>query len=155
MIKALICTVALAAASPALALEVSKSAEFSAPPAKVWEAIGDFCGISRWHPVIEKCVLSTKNGKQLRTLTLKGGGSILEEELSRDDAKRAYSYKILESPLPVSDYEAIIEVTPSAAGSMVTWSGTFAAKGIDDAKAMETIGGIYVAGFDGLTGQLK
>ena len=35
--------------------------------------IGDFCGIGKWHPAIEKCVLSA-DGKQ-RTLSLNGGGT--------------------------------------------------------------------------------
>ncbi len=145
MFKKLILATAFAslAATPALALKVSKSADIPAPPAKVWEVIGGFCAISKWHPAIEKCELSTKGGKQFRTLSLKGGGTILEEQLSHDDGKMNYSYSILESPLPVADYEATIAVTPAGSGSKVTWWSTFKAKGAEDAKAEATIGGIF------------
>src|SRR5437764_15167130 len=84
--------------NPGFALEVSQTVDVAAPPAKVWATIGDFCGIQKWHPAIEKCVPSMKGGKNFRTLSLKGGGTIVEEELSRDDKKMNYSYTILKSP---------------------------------------------------------
>ena len=93
---------ALAAATvPGYALEVTRSADIAAPPAKVWQTIGDFCGIGNWHPAIEKCALSDKDGMKVRTLSLKGGGTIKEEQVSRDDKVMSYTYTILESPLPV------------------------------------------------------
>lgn len=156
--KTLVATaLALAAASitPALALEVSKSVDVAAPPAKVWQTIGDFCGIGTWHPAVEKCAPSTKDGKPVRTLSLKGGGTIVEEQLARDDKKMDYSYTILDSPLPVSDYKSTLMVTPNGSGSKVQWQGSFKAKGADDAKAKEVIGGIYDAGLSGIAGKAK
>ena len=51
----------------------------TARPTQAWAAIGDFCGIAGWHPAIEKCELGEKGGKPIRTLSLKGGGTIVEE----------------------------------------------------------------------------
>lgn len=141
--------------TPAFALEVSKSADIAAPPATVWKTIGEFCSIGDWHPAIEKCAPSKKDGKDIRTLSLKGGGTIVEERLAHSDKKMEYSYTILESPLPVSGYKSTIMVEPSASGSKVTWKGTFKAKGADDAKAEEVIGGIYEAGFKGIAEKAK
>jgi carbon monoxide dehydrogenase subunit G len=157
MLKKILPAAAFAAlaATPALALEVSQTFDVPAPPAKVWAAIGDFCGIAAWHPAIETCALSTKGDAQLRTLSLKGGGSIVEQQLSRNDAALDYSYAILESPLPVADYKSTIQVTPSAIGSKVTWSGSFKAKGAEDAKAEATIVGIYRAGLQGIVDKFK
>ncbi len=148
MIKTTLGAAALFAlsATGALALEVTKSVDSAASPEAVWKTIGDFCGIGQWHPAVEKCVLSTKDKKELRTLSLKGGGTIVEEQLSRSDSKMEYTYAILESPLPVADYKSTIHVTKAGSGSKITWTGTFAAKGADDAKAKEVIGGIYDAG---------
>lgn len=158
MVKALfsaIVVVALAVATPALALDVSRSAEVAAPPAKVWATIGGFCGIADWHPVVEKCDLSMNGGKTIRTLSLKGGGTIVEELISRSDANLAYTYAIVESPLPVADYKSTISVTPSGAGSKVTWVGNFTAKGSDDAKAESVIAGVYEAGLKGIADRAK
>ncbi|PNG25401.1 SRPBCC family protein [Methylocella silvestris] len=157
MVKTLILAAALTAAGalPALAVDVSRSAEIKAPAATVWSAIGDFCGIANWHPAIEKCEISTKDGVQMRTLTLKGGGTIVEQQQDRNDDDLNYRYIIVESPLPVEDYVSTIEVEPIETGSKVTWSGTFKAKGVDDAKAAEVIAGIYEAGLKGITDKAK
>jgi carbon monoxide dehydrogenase subunit G len=142
-------------ASPALALDVSRSAQIAAPPAKVWATIGQFCGIGDWHPVVEKCVASKVGGKNVRTLSLKGGGTLVEQEQSRSDAKRTYTYTILSGPLPVAGYRSTLTVAPSGTGSKVTWVGHFKAAGAPDAKATEVIAGIYEAGFTGLAAKTK
>ncbi|SFK64180.1 SRPBCC family protein [Methylorubrum salsuginis] len=150
-----IATVTVLAGTPALALDVTKTATVDAPPAKVWQTIGDFCGIGTWHPAVEKCEPSSKGGKSIRTLSLKGGGTIVEEQLARDDKKMDYSYTILESPLPVSDYKSTLTVAPNGSGSKLTWTGKFKAKGAPDAKAEEVIGGIYEAGLKGISEKAK
>ena len=141
--------------SPALALEVSKSAEIPASPETVWKTISEFCSIGQWHPAIEKCDPSTKGGKSIRTLSLKGGGTIVEERTALNDKGMSYSYEILESPLPVAGYHSTIKVVKSGSGSKVSWMGTFKAKGAPDAKAEEAIGGIYEAGFKGIADKVK
>ncbi len=138
-----------------MVLEVSKSTNIGAPAFAVWKTIGQFCGIGDWHSAIEKCVPSAQNGKPVRTPSLKGGGIIVEQQQARDENKMDYTYTILESPLPVSDYRSTIMVTPNGAGSKVPWTGTFTAKGAPDAKAAEVIGGIYEAGLKGLSEKLK
>ncbi|WP_457106643.1 SRPBCC family protein [Methylobacterium sp. P5_C11] len=142
-------------AGPAWALEVTKSVDVAASPETVWKTIGGFCGIGDWHPVIEKCALSKKGSNAVRTLSLKGGGTIVEEEESRNDNKMDYTYTILEGPLPVADYHSTIMVTKAGSGSKVTWKGTFKAKGAPDAKAEEAIAGVYDAGLKGIADKAK
>ena len=137
------------------ALEVTRSADIAAPPAKVWQTIGEFCGIGDWHPAIEKCVLSDKDGLKVRTLSLKGGGTLKEEQVSRDDKVMSYTYTILEGPLPVSDYKSTLAVAPEGTGSKVTWSGTFNAKGAPDTVAVDAIQGIYESGLKALSDKTK
>ena len=157
MFRILVPAAALVAASlsPALALEVTKSVDIAASPETVWKTIGGFCGIGDWHPVIEKCALSKKGGKDVRTLSLKGGGTIVEEEESRNDKKMDYTYTILEGPLPVTDYHSTIMVAKAGNGSKVTWSGNFKAKGAPDDKAKEAIAGVYEAGLKGIADKAK
>ena len=137
-------------ASGASALEVTKQVPAAAAPDKVWAAIGDFCGIAKWHPAVEKCTSETKDGVLMRTLSLKGGGAILEKQVKRDDAAMSYTYAIIESPLPVANYVSTISVAKAGAGTTITWTGKFDAKGAPDAKAMEVMGGIYDAGLAAL-----
>lgn len=157
MLKIALPAMALVAvvAGPALALEVTKTATVAASPSAVWKTIGGFCGIGDWHPVVEKCALSKNGGKEERTLSLKGGGTILEQEQSREDTKMSYSYTILSGPLPVEDYKSTIMVEKDGSGSKITWTGNFKAKGAPDDKAKEVIAGVYEAGLKGIADKAK
>lgn len=137
-------------AANALALETSLTRQSSMPPDALWKKIGDFCGIKSWIPAVQDCTLS-QNGKQ-RTVTLKGGGEVVENLDNWDDANHTYSYSIVSSPLPVEDYHSTISVVPEAGGSMLRWRGTYKAKGTSDAEAKKTIDGIYAAGAKDLLG---
>ncbi|QXX73377.1 SRPBCC family protein [Methylovirgula sp. HY1] len=132
----------------AAALESRYEAPSAESAAAVWKKVGGFCGIANWHPAIAKCVLS-KDGKD-RTLSLKGGGTIIEHLVSRNNKKHTYTYKIVKSPLPVAHYISTIKVEPKGKGSEVIWSGKYMAKGATDAEAKKTIDGIYKSGVDSL-----
>jgi len=133
----------------AQALESSAKAASKLSANALWEKIGDFCGIGKWHPAIEKCELSA-DGKT-RTLSLKGGGTIVEALVKMDPAARLYTYSIVSGPLPVANYTSTISVAVDGAGSTVTWVGKYDAKGASDADAIKTIDGVYDAGLKALT----
>lgn len=134
------------AMSPALALEVTRQVESEASPGEIWRAIGGFCQIADWHPAVTACEERDAEGVRQRTLTLDGGGVLVEDLLAHDDDAMSYSYAIIEGPLPVADYEATISVAPAGEGSAITWTGTFDAAGASDEEARRVIGGIYDAG---------
>lgn len=148
--------IGLALADPAVALEVTKSRDIDAPPAAVWAFVGDFCAIGRWHPQVERCILSTDEDDdtvrvQLRGLVIEGGkGTIVEVETARDEAAMTYSYSFVQGPLPVAAYNASLAVRPNGAGSTVIWSGTFDAAGVSDTQAVAEITGIYERGLAGI-----
>jgi len=149
-------TVTVAAAGVALvfsglsagAVESTYTATSTATPEAVWKKIGDFCGIGTWHPAVEKCVLS--DGGKVRTLSLKGGGTIVEKLVSRDDTAHNYTYEIVSGPLPVTDYVSTIKVVPEGSGASIVWTGNYKAKGASDDDAKKTIDGVYKAGADAL-----
>ncbi|TXN83006.1 SRPBCC family protein [Methylobacterium sp. WL8] len=157
MRKTIISAAALVAVliTPAFALEVTKSTMVAASPDAVWKTIGGFCGIGGWHPVVETCALSKNSGKEQRTLHLKGGGLLVEQEQARDDKKMSYTYTIMSGPLPVEDYKSTIMVEKEGSGSKVTWTGSFKAKGAPDDKAKEAIAGVYDAGLKGIAAKAK
>ena len=133
----------------AQALESSARAASKLSADALWAKIGDFCGISKWHPAVEKCELSA-DGKT-RTLSLKGGGTIVETLVKMDAAGRSYTYSILSGPLPVANYTSTISVAADGAGSMVTWVGKYDAKGASDADSKQAIDGVYDSGLKALT----
>jgi uncharacterized protein YndB with AHSA1/START domain len=139
--------------SLAQAAEVKESVEIAASPDKVWAAIGDFCGIANWHPVVAKCELS--EDKKTRTLTTGDGAKLVEPLESWDDAAMSYTYRIQESPLPVDNYVSTLKVTGSGEKSLVEWSSTFDPKGASEDAAKQVMSGIYQAGFEGLRKKLQ
>jgi hypothetical protein len=141
--------------SPAQALEVRQSVEVTVPPEEVWQAIGEFCSIAEWHPVIAECTDGEQDGVAMRTLKTVDGGILVERRTQYSDEGMSYSYQIVESPLPVDGYESTLAVMDSAGGSMITWSGEFAAKGAPDDQALAIIDGIYEAGLAALRQRLQ
>ncbi len=142
-------------AGGALALDAKVAKDTPASADAAWAAIGDFCGIGQWHPVVEKCEISSKDGATYRTLSLKGGGKILEKQVEFDKAKMSYTYTIEESPLPVKNYKSTMRVAAKDSGakdggSTIEWSGNFDAKDAPDADAVKTMTGVYQAGIDAL-----
>lgn len=145
--------IAFLASGPALALDVTEKIEVKAAPDKVWAAIGDFCGIAGWHPAIAKCEPGEAEGVKKRTLTTQDGAVLKEDLKAWDDQTMSYTYTIVESPLPVSNYLSTIKVTGSGDSSTIEWTSTFDAKDAPDDKAKEVISGIYKAGLESLKGK--
>ncbi len=116
---------------------------------EIWELIGGFNALPDWHPAVEKSELQ-EEGSQ-RTLSLAGGGSIVEKLEKLDDNERVYSYEIIDSPLPVANYKSTLKVIEQGDGkAAVEWSSEFDADGAPEQDAIDVIQGIYQAGFDNL-----
>jgi hypothetical protein len=135
-------------------IKVVMSVELKASPADVWKTIGAFDKLQDWHPAVASTSMqgSPTQVGTIRVLHLNGGGDIKEELTSYSDKDTTLTYRILESPLPVANYESYLYVTDAGKGhSLVVWGSTFdAAGGASDAKAKSVIMGVYKAGFDTL-----
>lgn len=116
----------------------------------VWKTIGNFNAMARWHPAVAKSEEKHEKGTTLRTLTLRGGGSIVERLESKDDGRRSYSYSILDGPLPVKRYHAELSVREKGAGCAVEWSSEFEPADVPESEAVKAIRGVYEAGFANL-----
>lgn len=140
-------------------LSVKERVELSAPPQKVWELIKDFDGWQNWHPAIASTEITSGKGNAhgtVRVLTTKDGAKITERLEHYQPKNFLYTYRIMDSPLPVTDYVSTIQVKPGKDGSVVTWSSRFKAKeGTEDAEATKTMRGIYRAGLDNLKTKFK
>src|SRR5215510_12562814 len=102
--------------------KVSLSTQLPVPARTVWDTIGGFNALAKWHPAVAKSDETKKEGATIRTLSLHGGGTILERLDAKDDKSRTYSYSILEGPLPVAKYHATLKVTDKGGSCTVEWS---------------------------------
>lgn len=122
----------------------------NAAPKEVWALIGDFNALPKWHPAIAGSVIEKKDGKTYRHLTLADGAKLTELLEGHDDKEMKYSYAITESPLPVDDYHAKLEVEADGKGSKVKWKGRFKPKGAGEDEVVKLISGVYEAGLNAL-----
>ncbi len=140
-------------------LSVSEKVDLTAPPAKVWSTIKDFNGWQGWHPAIASTEITKGKGNvkgTVRVLTTKDGAKVTEELLAHSDGAMGYTYRIIESPLPVTNYVSTLKGNKSKTGSTVVWKATFKAKaGTADDEAKKVMAGIYRAGLDNLAAVTK
>lgn len=146
---------ATAATAPAKQLMVRKMVAIDASADAVWAKAKDFGGLNTWHPAIARDeIVEGKDNEPgaVRQLTTKDGATIKEQLLRYDEASRSYEYAILESPLPITDYDSTLIVqTDGADKCTVSWYSSFKSNGkADDKTATDAVAGIYAAGLDNL-----
>ena len=134
----------------ALGIEVDKKIEAPGVPAQIWEIAGDFCAIKAWNPLVADCKQTNEGDTVLRTLTAKNGATIKEKLVESDDT--SYSYEIIESPLPVKNYNAKLWVEKSEKPNrtVIHWDAKFDVNGASDDAARKKINDILVAGLKGI-----
>lgn len=128
--------------------KVNMTTDIDVAADKLWKLIGGFNTLPDWHPAVEKSEL-TEAGST-RTLSLAGGGKIVEKLVSKNDDERVYTYSIVDSPLPIKKYNATLRVSDKEGKSEVEWSSEFEADGAPENDAIKVVEGIYQAGFDNL-----
>lgn len=129
-------------------VSVTETQEVSMSPSQVWEQIGAFNDMGRWHPAVARTDMSPDGS--VRTLVLQDGGTINERLMDYSDGS-FYKYEILDGVLPVMNYVSTIAIEPSNNGTMVTWSSSFnPAEGVTADKAEEVVRGVYRGGLNNI-----
>jgi len=141
-------------------LVVGEMIEINAKPEVVWNIVKAFDGLVNWHPAFSGSPLvKGRNGHPgaVRALTIKDGPTFTEELLAYSDSRMAYTYNIVESPLPIDHYQSSMSVKGNGSGgTTVAWIGTFTrknprdnvAEGESDAATVKLIIGAYQAGLE-------
>lgn len=140
--------------------KVTEQVTLDAPPAAVWAKIRNFDALKDWHPAVASSPADKGNQEgSVRTLTLKGGGTLIETLEAYDDAKMRYSYRAKDGgALPVTNYTSTISVRPDGGKSIVEWRGAFY-RGYpnndpppdqNDEAALRAVTGVYQAGLANL-----
>jgi hypothetical protein len=106
-------------------VKVVKSTVLNAPVEAVWDVLRDFNGHDRWHPivadsVVEKGWTSDRVGC-VRKFHLQDGSELRELLLTLSDADMAFSYCLLDTPVPLLNYVAHVRLAPVTDGDMTFW----------------------------------
>ena len=89
--------------------KVAETIAIAAPPESVWSRVKDFDALQSWHPAVASAETTAGNQTgSLRTLHLKGGGTIVEELTRYSAEDHSFAYRMKDpGPVPVSNYSAI------------------------------------------------
>ncbi len=131
--------------------EVDVTVDFEQSAQVVWAKLGDFTGIGEWFPGIEGC--ESLDGGKRRLITLPDGQSVIEEQITRIDVAMSLTYRVIEAPMPFTDYVSGILVIPLGTGCRVNWAAEFTPIGDAD-KVAKLVRRIYEVSLEALAKHL-
>lgn len=106
-------------------VKVVTSTVIDAPVETVWAILRDFNGHDSWHPIVsdshvERGLPSDKVGC-VRNFHLQDGSNLRELLLALSDADMAFSYCLLDTPVPLLNYVAHVRLVPVTDGDRTFW----------------------------------
>jgi hypothetical protein len=136
------------------------SSVIDAPVEDVWRIARDFTG--HWHssvivdPSIEDGLPADQVGC-VRAFSLSDGGFLREVLVGLSDERHEFSYRILESPLPVEDYLATVRLLPvtTTGATFGEWAVDFRVPPDREQDTVDTVRGVFEDGFADLARLVK
>jgi len=118
--------------------------ELDAPIERVWACFADFGDLSAWAPGRTRVPVEGRGVGAVRTVGGDGAAPIRERLEAYDPAAHSFSYAMLESPFPFTDYVATVRLADLGGGrTSIDWSSTFEPRGVEAKEAQQIIQGIY------------
>jgi hypothetical protein len=138
-------------------VRVFTSSVINAPIDNVWMKIRDFNALPNWHPAIANSFIEDGEPSDkvncIRHFNLKEGGTIREKLLALSDLDYLFSYSILESPMPLKNYVATLQLKPITDGDLTyaEWTALFDCDIQAEKNLVKLIGdGVFSTGFNSL-----
>jgi len=105
--------------------KVSVSMQLAVSAERAWQVAGGFQGLMEWAGGLQSC--TAEQGGRVRRLVTADGAVIVERLEAFNDSEKFYCYSILESPLPVTNYQSTLKVIPvfGKEHCIVEWSSNF------------------------------
>ncbi|WP_108661838.1 SRPBCC family protein [Acuticoccus kandeliae] len=106
-------------------VKVVKSTIIDAPVEAVWEVLRDFNGHDRWHPAVADSQMErgapTDRVGGVRRFHLADGSELREQLLTLSDLDMAFTYCLIDTPIPLLNYVAHVRLHPVTDGDMTFW----------------------------------
>jgi hypothetical protein len=143
-------------------VKVVKSTIIDAPVETVWEVLRDFNGHDSWHPAVADSRIdrgwpSDRVGC-VRRFHLVDGSELREQLLTLSDADMAFSYCLLETPVPLLNYVAHVRLAPVTDDDTTfwRWESRFDTPPGRERELGEMVAeNIYQGGFDAIRAHLE
>ncbi len=137
--------------------DVTISSVIDAPVEKVWSLIRDFNSLPSWHPrMVESHIEDGKDATSIgcvRNFKLVSGARLREKLVDFSDDKFLVSYAILETPQPLTNHKATLQLRRVTDGdrTYAEWTARFDAAPDEADKLAEGMGAnVFQGGFNAL-----
>ena len=138
-------------------VHVVKSTVLDAPVEAVWDVLRDFNGHDVWHPAVADSEIERGQSSDrvgcVRRFHLQDGSELREMLLTLSDADLAFSYCLLETPVPLLNYVAHVRLAPVTDGDRTFWhwESRFDTPAGRESELREIVAeNIYQGGFDAI-----
>jgi len=138
-------------------VEIRRSTVIGAPVEAVWAVLRDFNGHDAWHPTVSTSAIENGEASDqigcVRNFRLKDGSGVREQLLFLSDAKRGFTYCILEAQAPLRNYVASVclRAVTSDDSCLMEWRASFEPPSQERARLERFVrDDIMEAGFAGL-----
>jgi hypothetical protein len=142
-------------------VSVIRSTVLGAPVEAVWDVLRDFNGHDQWHPAVADSQIERGRASDrvgcVRRFHLTGGEELREQLLTLSDMEMAFSYCLLDTPVPLFNYVAHVRLLPVTDGNATFWdwrSRFDTPKGREAELAAMVGDNIYGAGFGAIRAHL-
>lgn len=143
-------------------VHVVRSTILDAPVDRAWSLLRDFNGHDRWHPAVAESQIERGRSSDtvgcVRRFRLQDGSELREQLLTLSDLEMAFSYCLLETPIPLFNYVAHVRLVPVTDGDRTfwQWESRFTTRREEDDAMSDLVGTqIYQAGFDAIRRHLQ
>lgn len=138
-------------------VKVLKSTILNAPIDAVWDVLRDFNGHDRWHPAVADSEIERGRASDIvgciRKFHLQDGSLLREQLMTLSDIDAAYSYCLLDTPVPLFNYVSHVRLFPVTDGDRTfwQWEGNFSTPAGEEKQLQTLVGAeIYEAGFEAI-----
>lgn len=138
-------------------VKVVRSTIIDAPVEVVWDVLRDFNGHDEWHPAVASSAI--ERGEQsdrvgcVRRFKLQDGAELREKLLTLSDMEQSFSYCLIDTPVPLFNYVAHVNLYPVTDGNATfwEWKSTFDTPAGQQDELSDLVGtDIYEAGFEAI-----
>ncbi|MEP3047944.1 MAG: SRPBCC family protein [Roseibium sp.] len=143
-------------------VKVVRSTILQAPIEAVWDLLRDFNGHDRWHPAVASSQIERSREADrvgcVRRFKLNDGAELREQLLALSDADTAYTYCLLDTPIPLLNYVSYVQLIPvtDLDHTFWRWEGNFDTPAAQQEELTRMVANdIYDAGFGAIRAEMS
>ena len=139
--------------------KIGVTAVLDSPLDRVWPRVRDFNGLPGWHPaVIESMIERNEPADRVgcvRNYKRRDGLQLREQLVALDDQAHSTSYRLLDPPIPVTNYIATLRLwrITESDRTFAEWLAWYDCAASDEPALREAITGVFRSGLESLGGR--